>query len=60
MNRKTAFLLAGIAVVGLGIARYLTGAGYGPPNHVMGVIFIALGSFIIGQHVGPMNKDPHA
>ncbi|HET7083847.1 MAG TPA: hypothetical protein VFI23_03690 [Rhizomicrobium sp.] len=51
MNR-TAIILAGLAAIGLGIAR-LTG-----PDHLMGVIFIALGSFIIGQQVGPLNKDP--
>ena len=60
MNRNTGFLLLGIAFVGLGVARYLTGAAYGPPNHVMGIIFIALGSLITGIYVGRMRKDPRA
>ena len=52
MNRNIAFILAGIAAVGLGIAKL---AG---PDYAQGAIFIALGSFIIGQQVGPLWKGP--
>jgi hypothetical protein len=57
---KILMLIAGIAFIGLGIARYVTGAGYGPPNHVMGIIFIAGGSLVVGLYFGRMRKDPHA
>jgi hypothetical protein len=54
MNRNIAFALAGLAAVGVGIAK-LVG-----PDHAQGVVFIALGSFILGQQVGPLWKGPHA
>jgi hypothetical protein len=57
---KIIMLLAGFAFLALGLARYITGAGYGPPNHVMGIIFMVMGSFIVGLYLGRMRKDPHA